>query len=182
MDEIHRLTRVTARGLHLPRQAFNADTDRGPKGKGRLMRVWGLKRLASPTIEGVRRAPRRGSGVATLRGRRVTLPHLGSAVALGVHLSEQFTVLALNNLSSSSSSSIHPLPPLPAPSGADLACEYHSPHGNPWTVSSGPRDGLRRTFLTICEIMPRGANLVPFFAGFAPAPAPGYILVLALAA
>ena len=34
MDEIHRLTRVTARGLHLPRQAFNADTDRGPKGKG----------------------------------------------------------------------------------------------------------------------------------------------------
>ena len=39
MDEIHRLTRVTARGLHLPRQAFNTDTDRGPKGKGRLKRV-----------------------------------------------------------------------------------------------------------------------------------------------
>ena len=36
MDEIHRLTRVTARGLHLPRQAFNTDTDRGPKGKGRI--------------------------------------------------------------------------------------------------------------------------------------------------
>ena len=32
---------VTARGLHLPRQAFNTDTDRGPKGKGRLMRVCG---------------------------------------------------------------------------------------------------------------------------------------------
>ena len=76
MDEIHRLTRVTARGLRLPRQAFNTDTDRGPKGKGRLMRVCGLRRLASPTIEGVRRAPRRGSGpgVATLGGRRATLP------------------------------------------------------------------------------------------------------------
>ena len=74
MDEIHRLTRVTARGLHLSRQVFNTDTDRRPKGKGRLMRVGGLRRLASPTIEGVRRAPRCGSGVATIRGRRVTLP------------------------------------------------------------------------------------------------------------
>ena len=36
MDEIHRLTRVTARGLHLPRQAFNTDTDRGPKVKGQV--------------------------------------------------------------------------------------------------------------------------------------------------
>jgi hypothetical protein len=72
MDEIHRLTRVTARGLHLPRQAFNTDTDRGPKGKGRLMRVCGLRRLESPTIERVRRAPARGSGVATTRTRRTT--------------------------------------------------------------------------------------------------------------
>ena len=72
MDEIHRLTRVTARGLHLPRQAFNTDTDRGPKGKGRLMRVCGLRRLESPTIERVRRAPARGSGVATTRARRTT--------------------------------------------------------------------------------------------------------------
>ena len=72
MDEIHRLTRVTARGLHLPRQAFNTDTDRGPKGKGRLMRVGGLRRLESPTIERVRRAPARGSGVATTRTRRTT--------------------------------------------------------------------------------------------------------------
>ena len=62
MDEIHRLTRVTARGLHLPHQAFNTDTDRGPKGKGRLMRVCGLRRLESPTIERVRRVPARGSG------------------------------------------------------------------------------------------------------------------------
>ena len=44
MDEILRLTRVTARGLHLPHPAFIADTDRGPKGKGRLMRVCGLRR------------------------------------------------------------------------------------------------------------------------------------------
>ena len=72
MDEIHRLTRVTARGLHLPRQAFNTDTDRGPKGKGRLKRVCGLRRLESPTIERVRRAPARGSGVATTRTRRTT--------------------------------------------------------------------------------------------------------------
>ena len=72
MDEIHRLTRVTARGLHLPRQAFNTDTDRGPKGKGRLKRVCGLRRLESPTIERVRRAPARGSGVATTRARRTT--------------------------------------------------------------------------------------------------------------
>ena len=72
-EEIHRLTRVTARGLHLPRQAaFNPDTDRGPKGKGRLKRVCGLRRLESPTIERVRRAPARGSGVATTRARRTT--------------------------------------------------------------------------------------------------------------
>ena len=57
---------------HLPRQAFNTDTDRGPKGKGRLKRVCGLRRLESPTIERVRRAPARGSGVATTRARRTT--------------------------------------------------------------------------------------------------------------
>ena len=74
MDEIHRLTRVTARGLHLPRQAFNTDTDRGPKGKGRLVRACGLRRLTSSTIEIARRAPWRGSGVATRRARRTTLP------------------------------------------------------------------------------------------------------------
>ena len=68
MDEIHRLTRVTARGLHLPRQAFNTDTDRGPKGKGRLMRVCGLRRLESR----VRRGAARGSGVATTRARQTT--------------------------------------------------------------------------------------------------------------
>ena len=52
MDEIHRLTRVTARGLHLPRQAFNADTDRGPKGKDRLKRVCGLRRLNRLQLSG----------------------------------------------------------------------------------------------------------------------------------
>jgi len=33
----------------------------GTQGKGRLMRVCGLRRLASPTVEGVRRAPGLGS-------------------------------------------------------------------------------------------------------------------------
>jgi len=49
------------------------DADRGPKGKGRLVRVCGLRRLTSSTIEKVRRVPWRGSGVATKRARRVTL-------------------------------------------------------------------------------------------------------------
>ena len=44
----------------------------GTQGKGRLKRVCGLRRLESPTIERVRRAPARGSGVATTRARRTT--------------------------------------------------------------------------------------------------------------
>ena len=72
MDEIHRLTRVTARGLRLPRQAFNTDTDRGPKGKGRLMRVCGLRRLASPFARVSGNTPRaRGF----LRARWKAAPH-----------------------------------------------------------------------------------------------------------
>ena len=51
-----------------------SDADRGPKGKGRLMRVCGLRRLASPTIEGVCRTPGRSLGVATIRVRRSTFP------------------------------------------------------------------------------------------------------------
>ena len=51
-----------------------SDVVRGPKGKGRLVRVCGLRRLTSSAIEIVRRVPRRGSGVATKRARRVTLP------------------------------------------------------------------------------------------------------------
>ena len=74
-EEIHRRMRVTARGLPTSAAKIpSSDIDRGPRGKGRLMRVCGLRRLASPTIEGVRRAPRRGSGVATHRGQRVILP------------------------------------------------------------------------------------------------------------
>ena len=42
--------------------------------EGRLARTCGLRRLASPTFERVRRAPARGSGVATTRARRTTPP------------------------------------------------------------------------------------------------------------
>ena len=59
------------------------------QGKGRLMRVCGLRRLESPAIERVRRAPARGPGVAqprrgeqhpplsSLSTRRISLPGLG---------------------------------------------------------------------------------------------------------
>ena len=50
-----------------------SDAARGPKGKGRLVWVC-MRRLTSSAIEIVRRVPRRGSGVATKRARRVTLP------------------------------------------------------------------------------------------------------------
>ena len=73
-EEIHRLTRVTARGLHLPLKPLTSDAVRGPKGKGRLVLACGLRRLTSSTIEIARRAPWRGSGVATRRARRTTLP------------------------------------------------------------------------------------------------------------
>ena len=53
----HRLTRVrTPLPPSLPSQYLT-----GPKGKSRLMQVCGLRRLASPTIERVRRAPKHGS-------------------------------------------------------------------------------------------------------------------------
>ena len=57
-----------------PSKPLISDVVRGPKGKGRLVRVCGLRRLTSSTIEIVRRAPWRGSGVPTKPSRRVTLP------------------------------------------------------------------------------------------------------------
>ena len=73
-EEIHRLTRVTARGLRLPLQASNIPRRQGTQGQRQAgVGLW-TEKVDIVSIEIVRRVPWRGTGVATRRARRTTLP------------------------------------------------------------------------------------------------------------